>query len=452
MDKKKKTARNSKPKTRNKTPRPRRRAKKERPLQLAVDRERPVDSEVAALAAKLLRETKDLFDSTDANVWMALEEVANEMRDPIDKAESYANELLDSFPWTKERPNWEAAIAEAEGTAKPSTLGWTKVVSPAVEEPKGNIVAGLLDDLREAVGIEEGNYLAAAHDLVAHIAELYKNYKNLRDEEARLNNNVKSLRSENRQLRCQIDAFAPITQAREELATELGLPKNAEMPALVDRLVLAPEELQKWRKEAEQPVEPPDPGHHHLIKGEFQSDKYPTCPRGKVPLSVKDKDAQPLLWHYAQLRRPVDSDFAMDLEIALKRAGYNGDNFNQAPLYEELVGALRPFAKAAGPFLSGGNRVINVRDGDSNPLPIFAKAARLLEQWERAFFQPNSPPNSPPKSCAVALGSSVNLAQEVTDIANTLSRSAGPDDASEVRTRLEAVIVWLQRYFDAAKR
>lgn len=26
----------------------------------------------------------------------------------------------------------------------------------------------------------------------------------------------------------------------------------------------------------------------HLIDGEFQSDKYPTCPRGKVPLSVKD--------------------------------------------------------------------------------------------------------------------------------------------------------------------
>lgn len=24
----------------------------------------------------------------------------------------------------------------------------------------------------------------------------------------------------------------------------------------------------------------------HIINGEFQSDKYPTCPRGKVPLSV----------------------------------------------------------------------------------------------------------------------------------------------------------------------
>ena len=27
----------------------------------------------------------------------------------------------------------------------------------------------------------------------------------------------------------------------------------------------------------------------HLIGGEFQSDKYPTIPRGKVPLSVQDQ-------------------------------------------------------------------------------------------------------------------------------------------------------------------
>lgn len=60
----------------------------------------------------------------------------------------------------------------------------------------------------------------------------------------------------------------------------------------------------------------------HLINGEFQSDKYPTCPRGKVPLSVKDKAAQDLLWTYAQRRRAVDVDFATDLELALLNAGY----------------------------------------------------------------------------------------------------------------------------------
>lgn len=60
----------------------------------------------------------------------------------------------------------------------------------------------------------------------------------------------------------------------------------------------------------------------HLIDGEFQSDKYPETPRGKVPLSVKDPTAQDLLWEYAQRRRVVDAEFAEDLETALWLAGY----------------------------------------------------------------------------------------------------------------------------------
>src|SRR6185369_14127246 len=61
----------------------------------------------------------------------------------------------------------------------------------------------------------------------------------------------------------------------------------------------------------------------HLIDGEFQSDKYPTTPRGKVPLSVRDVTAQDLLWTYAQRRRAVDAGFADDLEAALLIAGYD---------------------------------------------------------------------------------------------------------------------------------
>lgn len=41
----------------------------------------------------------------------------------------------------------------------------------------------------------------------------------------------------------------------------------------------------------------------HTVNGQFQSDKYPTCPPGKVPLSVEDPTAQDLLWEYAQRRR-----------------------------------------------------------------------------------------------------------------------------------------------------
>ena len=60
----------------------------------------------------------------------------------------------------------------------------------------------------------------------------------------------------------------------------------------------------------------------HIVNGQFQSDKYPTCPAGKVPLSVKDGTAQDLLWEYAQRRRVVDAEFASDLEAALRAAGY----------------------------------------------------------------------------------------------------------------------------------
>lgn len=60
----------------------------------------------------------------------------------------------------------------------------------------------------------------------------------------------------------------------------------------------------------------------HLIDGKFQSDKYPTTPLGKVPLSCSDSTAQDLLWEYAQRRRLVDSEFADDLECALVNAGY----------------------------------------------------------------------------------------------------------------------------------
>lgn len=61
----------------------------------------------------------------------------------------------------------------------------------------------------------------------------------------------------------------------------------------------------------------------HIVDGEFQSDKYPSTPRGKVPLSCKDKTAQDLLWEYAQRRRAVDAEFSSDLESALAKEGFD---------------------------------------------------------------------------------------------------------------------------------
>ena len=61
----------------------------------------------------------------------------------------------------------------------------------------------------------------------------------------------------------------------------------------------------------------------HLIDGEFQSDKYPTTPRGCVPLKPSDPTAQDILWEYAQRRRAVDAEFADDLEEALRLKGFD---------------------------------------------------------------------------------------------------------------------------------
>jgi hypothetical protein len=66
-------------------------------------------------------------------------------------------------------------------------------------------------------------------------------------------------------------------------------------------------------------------GAHIDANGQFQSDKYPTCPPGKVPMSVKDPTAQDLLWIYAQRRRGVDAEFSSDLETCLVKAGFEGD-------------------------------------------------------------------------------------------------------------------------------
>lgn len=60
----------------------------------------------------------------------------------------------------------------------------------------------------------------------------------------------------------------------------------------------------------------------HLVEDEFQSDKYPTTPRGFVPLKVSDPIAQPLLWEYAHYHRFKDAEFSEDLLQALKNKGY----------------------------------------------------------------------------------------------------------------------------------
>jgi hypothetical protein len=105
-----------------------------------------------------------------------------------------------------------------------------------------------------------------------------------------------------------------------------------------------------------------DPGAPHLIRGEFQSDKYPTTPRGKVPLSCKDPTAQDLLWEYAQRRRAVDAEFAADLEQALRNAAFEPPG---APRSALLVRLCQLFAEGgAETWMRSPQHVLGGRSPD----------------------------------------------------------------------------------------
>lgn len=64
--------------------------------------------------------------------------------------------------------------------------------------------------------------------------------------------------------------------------------------------------------------EPLQDGRDHLtVTGKFQSDKYPWCAAGFVPLKVADPMAADLLAEYARRRGAVDAEFERDLVEAL---------------------------------------------------------------------------------------------------------------------------------------
>lgn len=83
-------------------------------------------------------------------------------------------------------------------------------------------------------------------------------------------------------------------------------------------------------------------GREHLtVTNEFQSDKYPWCPAGFVPIKVTDPMAADLLSEYADRRKVVDEEFTRDLKEALLSAWNPSDDADQAArdatkLFEEM--------------------------------------------------------------------------------------------------------------------
>ena len=58
----------------------------------------------------------------------------------------------------------------------------------------------------------------------------------------------------------------------------------------------------------------------HIVDGQFQSDKYPWCKPGFVPLKLTDASCWPMLLAYANVRERVDPEFAADLRTAVNDA------------------------------------------------------------------------------------------------------------------------------------
>ena len=108
----------------------------------------------------------------------------------------------------------------------------------------------------------------------------------------------------------------------------------------------------------------------HLIDGEFQSDKYPSTPRGFVPLKVSDPAAQPHLWRYAQGHVRKDMEFSADLMEALRLKGYKPAEPTELRTFE---GTMMPFDTNVGWYVQGA---VNARRNDPGVLN-----GSVLFQW-----------------------------------------------------------------------
>jgi hypothetical protein len=71
-------------------------------------------------------------------------------------------------------------------------------------------------------------------------------------------------------------------------------------------------------------------GSHINKDGQFQSDKYPTCPPDIVPLKVTDARVQDLLYIMAERWKDIDPEFAGDLKERLFKVGYVPSTVQQA--------------------------------------------------------------------------------------------------------------------------
>lgn len=119
---------------------------------------------------------------------------------------------------------------------------------------------------------------------------------------------------------------------------------------------------------------------HHLVHGEFKSDKYPWCKTGFVPLKLTDVDAQVALKPYAKFHRYRDPEFSDDLEEAIRiqegKSQSTGDVNEGWGLVARARQAISAQATKAGncPVCGGG---IGDNHYDSCPVNLLDRALEL---------------------------------------------------------------------------
>lgn len=196
--------------------------------------------------------------------------------------------------------------------------------------------------------------------------------------------------------RLVLDEYAELEESGWRSADDRPEPIGIHIVALLDVL-----DCFSGTKALSRPAEPRRPiARGHLVDGEFQSDKYPTTPRGKVPLSVKDCSAQDLLWEYSRRRRPIDDEFSRDLEDALRGAGYDPtasgsrwptDDLGVPELAEVDVGLARQGFHRIGRLDDAGRRSLWLRM-EKDALELLAgregKDASIRVTREDSLFRP----------------------------------------------------------------
>lgn len=120
-------------------------------------------------------------------------------------------------------------------------------------------------------------------------------------------------------------------------------------------------------------------GDHINADGQFQSDKYPWCRPGFVPLKLTDAGAWQPLWDYAEQRRAVDAGFADDLQAALLAAGYTPPSAAaKASLAGRTIEALLELAYSAYIALEDGGE--ELADGScSIDGPHYERLSKALD-------------------------------------------------------------------------